>query len=61
MKHRLKLPKPTYVCQRCGLRFEREKPGPTECPACEHLYVDWVNYEVFAKVLREMRKQGLLD
>ena len=40
-----------YKCMKCGYYFEKEKPGPTECPNCGHLYVDWLNY---VEVLREL-------
>ena len=41
-----------YRCQGCGHKFEREKPGPVECPECKHPYIDWLNYK---EVLRELR------
>jgi len=44
-----------YVCRNCWYEFEREKPGPTECPKCKELYVDWINYE---EVLQEIKEQG---
>lgn len=34
-----------YRCQKCGYRFEKEKPGPVECPKCSHLYIDWLNFK----------------
>ena len=33
-----------YKCQRCGVFFEKEKPGPVVCPVCEHIYIDWLNH-----------------
>ena len=44
--------KPKYVCQKCKKKFQREKPGPTECPFCNHIYVDWVNYKEWDKEYR---------
>jgi len=35
-----------YRCLKCGLLFEREKPGPTQCD-CGHLYLDWLNAKEF--------------
>jgi len=40
-----------YRCQKCGHRFEIEKPGPVNCPKCGHLYIDWLN---FKEVLRKL-------
>ena len=33
-----------YRCQKCSHEW-REPAGPTQCPACGHLYVKWLNYE----------------
>lgn len=32
-----------FKCMRCGYKYER-KPGPTTCPKCESLYVEWLNW-----------------
>ena len=37
--------KPMYRCFKCKQFFERERPGPTECPWCGHIYVEWINSE----------------
>jgi uncharacterized Zn finger protein (UPF0148 family) len=39
------MPKSQYRCQKCKFKFERDKPGQVMCPACGHIYVDWINYE----------------
>ena len=33
-----------FKCLKCSFSYE-DKPGPTQCPQCSHLYVKWVNYE----------------
>jgi rubrerythrin len=33
-----------FKCLKCGYEY-KDKPGPTICPKCSHLYVKWVNYE----------------
>jgi hypothetical protein len=38
-----------YCCLGCGSRFEGWA-GPTECPACSHVYVKWLDYEGGANV-----------
>lgn len=38
-----------YKCMKCDHYFEKEKPGPTECPNCGHLYVEWLNYKEVKK------------
>jgi len=30
-------------CRKCGKEW-LEPPGPTQCPTCFHLYLDWLNY-----------------
>ena len=44
--------KPTakYRCIKCGHDWEGE-PGPTDCPACDHKYVKWINYTDYWKDL----------
>ena len=34
-----------YQCQKCEHKWEEANPGPTECPKCGHLYVDWLNFQ----------------
>ena len=36
---------PTYECCKCDYRWSQPKTGPTECPICQHNYLDWINYE----------------
>ena len=33
-----------FKCLKCGHKWHN-KPGPTQCPICNYLYVRWVNYE----------------
>ena len=33
-----------YKCLKCSFEY-KDKPGPTTCPVCGHLYVKWTNYE----------------
>ena len=37
-----------YRCKSCHSEWE-DYSGPTECPVCRHLYVDWLNYEELSK------------
>ena len=38
-----------YRCRRCKHEWS-EQTGPTQCPACGRLYVDWLTHEEdFAK------------
>ena len=39
------------MCLSCGQEWE-DKPGPTECPKCKHLYVKWLNYKEMEKTLK---------
>lgn len=34
-----------YRCQQCKFYFELDKPGPTRCPRCGFIYVDWLNHK----------------
>ncbi len=45
--------KPQYICLECNYEFERELPGPTQCPRCGHLYVKWLNYEQMRPLFEE--------
>lgn len=36
--------KARYRCLDCGHEYLGE-PGPTQCPVCGHLYVEWLNHE----------------
>jgi hypothetical protein len=37
-----------FKCLNCGHTWS-DHPGPTECPKCKHLYVEWTNYEEWRK------------
>lgn len=37
-----------YRCQGCKHEWD-QAAGPTQCPKCGHLYLDWLNYEELAK------------
>ncbi len=43
--------KAKFQCLSCNCKWE-DKPGPTECPKCSHLYVKWLNYEKMKKELK---------
>uniref|UniRef100_A0A6M3KY98 Uncharacterized protein n=1 Tax=viral metagenome TaxID=1070528 RepID=A0A6M3KY98_9ZZZZ len=45
------IPKSKYKCQQCNTTFELDKPGPTKCPKCGHVYVDWLNHIEVLKAL----------
>ena len=32
-----------FKCKSCQQEWQ-SKPGPTQCPFCGGLYIDWVNY-----------------
>jgi len=40
-------------CMRCSYEFSG-KTGPMKCPKCNHLYVEWLNYQ-------EMKDAGAFD
>ena len=37
-----------FKCLKCDYEY-KDKPGPTQCPKCGHLYAKWLNYEDLAK------------
>ncbi len=39
----MKQPKAEYKCMKCGYQYISD-PGPTVCPWCGSLYVEWTNY-----------------
>lgn len=48
--------KAEYKCLKCGWKYE-SNPGPTQCPACHHDYVKWVNYEEMRKEWNKTREK----
>jgi len=57
--------KAKYKCLKCNYKFE-SNPGPTSCPNCGHLYIEWLNYRGYWKDLdleniREFSIEGELD
>ena len=46
-----------FRCLKCGFKWE-DNPGPTQCPICGHLYVEWENYEKWREWAEE---QGFYD
>lgn len=44
--------KAKFKCWKCKHHWE-DKPGPTQCPSCGHLYFTWLNYKRF--IAREYR------
>jgi uncharacterized Zn finger protein (UPF0148 family) len=45
--------KAKYRCCNCKLKFEKEEPGYANCPVCDHVYVEWLNYSEFEKKIME--------
>jgi rubrerythrin len=37
-----------YKCMKCGYEWE-QMPAQVICPICNHLYVEWVNFEEWRK------------
>ena len=33
-----------FKCLKCKFEWE-DNPGPTQCPKCKHIWVEWTNYE----------------
>lgn len=52
----------TYRCRACGLVY-KEFPGPTQCPKCGGLYIDWINFKQDWEYVNERwrRKDQLRD
>ena len=45
-----------FKCLGCGYEYE-DKPGPTTCPQCKHIWIKWLNYEEMERLIfREERK-----
>ncbi len=40
--------KAKFKCLKCKYVY-KTKPGPTECPKCRHIWIEWVNYEEWRK------------
>jgi len=43
--------KAEFQCLSCKHQWE-DKPGPIECPKCNHIYVKWLNYKKMEKELK---------
>lgn len=37
-----------FKCCKCAYKY-KSQPGPTQCPRCDNLYVEWTNYEEWKK------------
>lgn len=37
--------KALYKCVKCGYEYESLLPRSAQCPKCQNLYVEWVNYD----------------
>ena len=37
----------TFRCLKCDYEWQ-DIPGPTECPKCGHIWVEWVNWDEWA-------------
>jgi Zn finger protein HypA/HybF involved in hydrogenase expression len=44
-----------FKCMKCKFKWS-SNPGPTQCPMCNHLYVEWLNYEEMRKMWDEIEK-----
>ena len=44
-----------HKCLQCGYEWE-SRPGPTQCPLCNHLYIKWVNYDEMRKMWDDREK-----
>lgn len=44
-----------YRCLQCQHEWHG-KAGPTQCPACGHLYVKWLNYEDPERVAKKVEE-----
>lgn len=44
----MKIPLAEFQCKQCNHEW-KENSGPTKCPSCGHLYVNWKNYQQFTK------------
>ena len=51
----MKLKLASYKCLRCTCKYEAN-PGPTTCPMCGNLYINWINYKDF-----DIYKKKVLD
>ena len=40
-----------FKCMKCRCDYETVKAGPTQCPNCGSLYVEWLNWK---EVLTEL-------
>lgn len=44
-----------FKCLKCNYFYE-DRPRPTQCPKCGHLYVKWLNYdEMYNLIFRYQR------
>jgi rubrerythrin len=39
--------KPKYICRSCKYSFETDTPFVGNCPKCNNIYVDWINYDAW--------------
>jgi DNA-directed RNA polymerase subunit RPC12/RpoP len=56
-----KIPKSKYQCQKCKFEFEKEMPGPVDCPACHYNYLTWENSDDVLKVIYRTTKDKTLQ
>jgi len=45
------IPKAKYQCRKCSYYYELDRSGPTLCPRCGYIYVDWINHIEVLKAL----------
>jgi len=49
------IPKAKYQCRKCSYYYELDRPGPTLCPKCGYVYVDWINHIEVLDAINERR------
>jgi len=46
-----------YKCLKCNHKY-RDELGPTRCPKCGHLYIEWLNYEKWKNTYEKWLTSG---
>jgi Zn finger protein HypA/HybF involved in hydrogenase expression len=49
----MKIPDATYKCLNCN-HIYKEQAGPTECPLCGHIWIQWIDYEKWRKAVDKL-------
>ncbi len=37
----------------CKHQLEETAPGPVDCPKCHHMYIDWINWPTFKRLIAQ--------